>query len=264
LADNHKPETSADPSSISSNIKPSKSDSNYDLSLQHDSEEYSYHGARASGDGQYVLIFDPAKQHFVLHRIDSTFDMNLVDSPWEDAAALQSQYPQLAGSTSNSSSDIPERKPARTTKATPTAKTSKAPAAKAPKAAPPPKAELKRRKPVPAKKKAPVREPTPEDDSDDGLTIEYPDAPAAQQYQYQPTQSFQRDDSEEVSDEDAEGEEYEEEKNQDVDYLKLPSPGNNNAGGMSDEDIELDLEAELEQALKEEGGGDESSESEEE
>lgn len=268
MPDNHKPESSSDSSSTSLKLKASKSDSNYDLSLQDNSDKYSYHGARMSGDGQYVLIFDQAKQHFVLHRIDSTFDMNLVASPWEnDPSTLQSQYPQLAPPTTNSQADIPERKPAKATKATPSTKTTKAaPVPKVPKAAPPPKAEPKRRKSVQAKKKVPVREPTPEEDSDDGLTIEYPDAhvPQQQQYQYQATPSFQRDESEEVSDEDAEGEEYEEERNQDVDYLKLPSPSNNNAGGMSDEDIELDLEAELEQALKEEGGGDESSESEEE
>lgn len=250
---NHKPDISSDSSLSSIHLQPSGSDSaNYDLSFTDNSEEYSYHGVRTSAGGQYVLIFDPTKKHFVLHRIDSTFDMNLVSSPWEqDASELRSQYPQLE-SASNSQTSIPQRKSSKTKNITVA------------------KNETKRRKSIQAKKtKAPVREPTPEEEeSDDGLTIEYPDAPSSQQYQYQSTPVFQRNVSEDISDEDedAEGEEYEEERNQDVDLLKLPSPANNNAGGISDEDIELDLEAELEQALKEteEGGADESSESEEE
>jgi hypothetical protein len=210
---------------------------------------------RTSGDGQYVLIFDPAKQHFVLHRIDSTFDMNLVGAPWtQDESKLRSEYTQIETET------IPE---------------APAPQKKAPKgkkaAA---KAEPPRRKAEkPKKAKAPVREPTPEEeeeDSDDGFTIEYPDSAPPQHYN--PTPVFRREVSEEVSDEDedAEHELYqEEERNQDVDHLKLPSPANN-AGGMSDEDLELDLEAELEaefeEAFKESNGADadESSESEEE
>lgn len=235
-------------------LQPSDSDpATYDLSFTENSEEYEYHGFRTSGDGQYVLIFEPAKKHFVLHRIDSTFDMNLVSTPWEqDASALRSQYAQLKPTT-RAQSAAPQRKPSKSTKNTAAAKN-----------------DTQRRKSVQAKKtKPPVREPTPEEEeSDDGLTIEYPDAPSSQQYQYQSTPLFQRNVSEEISDEDedAEADEYEEERNQDVDLLKLPSPANNNAGGISDEDIELDLEAELEQALKEteEGGVDESSESEEE
>jgi len=226
-------------------LQPSDSDASYDLSLSESSDKYAYNGVRTSGDGKYVLIFDPVKKHFVLHRIDSTFNMNLVSSPREqDASTLQSQYPQLEPSTKPKSA-APQRKPAKATKNTPA-----------------PKVEPKRRKSVQAKKAKPppVREPSPEEeDSDDGLTIEYPDAPVTQSYQYQPTPIFQREVSEEISDEDAEGEDYESERNQDVDHLKLPSPANNNAGGLSDEDLEQDLEAELEQAL-----ANDSSESEEE
>lgn len=207
---------------------------------------------RTSGDGKYVLIFNPSKKHFVLHRIDSTFDMNLVRSPWEQKSSiLRSQYPQLEP-TAKPQSAAAQRRASKATKNAPVAKS-----------------DTKRRKSVQAKKsKPPVREPTPEDDSDDGLTVEYPGAPSSQPHQHQSAPNFQRNASEDMSDEDedAEGEEYEEERNQDVDLLKLPSPANNNAGGISDEDIELDLEAELEQALQEtaEGGADESSESEEE
>lgn len=204
---------------------------------------------RTSDDGQYVLIFDPVKKHFMLHRVDSTFDMNLVSAPWaQDASKIRSQYPQLDPEVKAQSSG-PQKKSAKASKKDPT------------------KAAVPRRKVEKAKKPKPppvIREPTPEapdeEDSDDGLTIEYPDAPA--NYQYKSTPLFERDPSEASGeDEDAEGEDDDEmEHNQDVDHLKLPSPANNNAGGMSDEDIELDLEAELEQALN----ADESSESEEE
>jgi hypothetical protein len=189
----------------------------------------------------------------VLHRVDSTFDMNLVSAPWaQDASTLRSQYTQLEPETKPTTS-APQRRPSKTSKNVAGSKT-----------------ETKRRKQEKLKKPKPppVREPTPEEeDSDDGLTVEYPDGPPAQQYHYQSTPIFQRNVSEEASDEDedADHESFEEERNQDVDHLQLPSPANN-VGGMSDEEIELDLEAELEQALKEtEGNGaDESSESEEE
>jgi hypothetical protein len=251
--DNHKPDASAESSPSSVNLKPADSDaSSYDLSLKDKSDKYSYNGVRTSGDGQYVLIFDPVKQHFVLHRVDSTFDMNLVSAPWtQDASALRSQHHQLE----------PEGKPQPPTLQRKASKGKKAAVAKT---------EVPRRKAEkPKKAKPPVREPTPEEeDSDDGLTIEYPDA-APPQHHYNPTPVFQRAVSEEVSDEDedAEHESYEEEEhNQDVDHLKLPSPANN-AGGLSDEDLELDLEKELEAEFEEafnKADADESDESEEE
>ncbi|TAQ86273.1 hypothetical protein B7494_g5382 [Chlorociboria aeruginascens] len=258
---NHKPDPSSDTLNNSLHLRPSTSDpSNFDLSLKDNSEEYSYTGARTTGDGQYVLIFDPAKKHFVLHRIDSTFDMNLTHAPWsDDTSALREQYPQLETTITS--------RPSTTQK-----KISKA----APKAVAAPKATIKRTKVEKAKKKPPPREPTPsEEDSDDGLTIEYPDAlshsnsqPFHSQNTYQSTPTFHRDVSEEISEEDsdAEHEVYEDEKNQDVDHLQLPSPArNNDAMSEEDMDMELDLEAELEQALKEtEERADESSESEEE
>jgi hypothetical protein len=244
LTDNHKASPSSDSSSVSSQLQPADSDpGRFDLSISDGSDEYVYNGVRVSGDGKYVLIFDPAKKHFVLHRIDSTFNMNMVSSPWEqDPATLRSQYTQLE-SGSKSQTEAPPKKVVK---------------AKNP---PAPKAEPKKRKAAPAKKpKAPVREPTPEEDSDDGLTIEYPDAPGTKSG-YKPASVFERHVSEDISDEDedAEGEDYESERNQDVDHLQLPSPANNNAGGISDEDLEQDLEAELEQAL-----ANDSSESEEE
>ena len=181
--------------------------------------------------------------------------MNLVKAPWEDdTSTLRSEYPQLDTSApAKPETQQPQRRISKSAKNATAAS-----------------AEPKRRKAAekPKKSKPPPREPTPEeeDESDDGLTIEYPDGPpSSQPYKFQSTPVFQRNVSEEVSDEDAEGEEYEDERNQDVDHLKLPSPANN-AGGMSDEDLEFDLEAELEEALKETAGtgAGESDESEEE
>jgi hypothetical protein len=251
VLDNHKPDLSSDASSTSTHLQPSDSSfTSYDLSFTDNSDKYTYNGVRTSGDGQYVLIFDPVKKHFVLHRVDSTFDMNLVSAPWDqNPLSLRSEYPQLE-SDSKQVASAPQRKPSKSAKNAAAAKLN----------------TKRQKQEKPKKPKPPVREPTPEEDSDDGLTVEYPDGPPAQKYQYQPTPVFRRNVSEEASDEDedAEHESFEEERNQDVDHLQLPSPANN-AAGMSDEEIELDLEAELEQALKEtENGVDESSESEEE
>jgi len=254
---NHKPDPSSD-STTSMHLEPSDSTS-YDLSFTDNSDRYSYHGARTSGDSQYVLIFDSVKKHFVLHRVDSTFDMNLVSAPWaQDASTLRSQYPQLETPHTKMPAQ-PQRKPSKTTK----------------KAATAAKAETQRKKVEKTEKtKKPKPPPSPEaeeeSEDDDVLTIEYPDAPSS--YPATSTPVVRRDPSEDVSEEDsdadAEGEDDDMERNQDVDHLKLPSPANNNAGGLSDEDMdmELDLEAELEQALKdtEGGGANESSESEEE
>jgi RNA polymerase II transcription elongation factor len=254
--DNHKPDSSPD-SSTSMRLVPSDSDPNsFDLAYRNNSDRYSYQGIRTSGDGKYVLIFDPLKKHFVLHRVDSTFEMNLVSAPWDkDRASLRKQYSQIATSQSNTTSAI---QPAK-----------RKPAAKAKAATVKVDPTKPRKKPEKATKpKPPPRAPTPEEEeeSDDGLEVEDPDGGSSQTYQYHPTPTFQRHDSEDAieEDSDAEGEEYEDERerNQDVDLLKLPSPANN-AGGLSeDEEMELDLEAELEQALA--NGGDDSSESEEE
>lgn len=245
LLDNHKPDAAASQSLSPMQLQASKSDpSSLDLSFSDDSGKYKYSGVRASGDGQYVLIFNPEKEHFVLHRIDATFDVNLVSAPWEkNASALRSQYSQLESGAK-------------------------------PRAEAPPR----RRKPTQVKKKPPVvHEPAPEEEeeSDDGLTIEYPDAPSARQYKPQPEpasppNASEDDDDEDEDDLEGEGEgELDEQRNQDVDHLTLLSPpaAHDHISGSAEEDMELDLEAELEQALKEtrEGAGDdESDESEEE
>ena len=256
MADNHKPDKYSDSSQSYVRLQPLDSDpSSFDLSLSDNSEAYSYLGSRRSDAGQYVLLFDAANKRFVLHQVDSTFDMNLVKAPWEDdASTLRSQYPQLETLTPTKPEAQPTQrrsfKSARSTKTT--------------------KAEIKRRKSTekPRKARPPPQEESPRDDEkfDDGFTIEYPDGPSSSQvYKSQSTPISRRYIAEDMSDEDHKGEESGDERNQDVDHLKLPSPANN-AGGISDEDLELDLEAELEEALKEPTGtgAGESDESEEE
>ncbi|QSZ36637.1 hypothetical protein DSL72_006518 [Monilinia vaccinii-corymbosi] len=260
---NHKPDPSAGASANSAQLKPSShsNSTHYDLSLSDNNEEYTYTGVRTSGDGQYVLTFDPVRKVLVLDRIDSTFDMNLTSAPWtDDAAQLQSQYEQLEPPAK---AIIEDPQPKVSQKKAPKPKATTATKAKA---APRAKAE-KAKKPKP-----PPREPTPEpeEESDDGLTVEYPDGQGAQQHYEYRAPVFQREPSEEISDEDEDMDNdgiYE--QNQDVDHLKLPSPVNNptvisDEEAMDMEDLEADLQAELEKDLMMNQEGDESDESEEE
>ncbi|KAF7929583.1 uncharacterized protein EAE98_003582 [Botrytis deweyae] len=257
---NHKPDASIGAPANSAQLKPSSnpSSANYDLSLSDNDDDYTYTGARTSGDGQFILTFDPVRKVLVLDRIDSTFDMNLTSAPWtDDAAQLQSQYEQLEPPTK---AIIEEPQPKAPQKKAPK---SKAPAATKAKPAPRAKAE-KAQKPKP-----PPREPTPEpeeeEDSDDGFTVEFPDGQSShQQYEYR-APIFQREPSEEISDEDEDADGDHDgiyEQNQDVDHLKLPSPVNN-PGVMGDQDVmdlEADLEAEMEKELLMQVESDESEE----
>ncbi|RAL65932.1 hypothetical protein DID88_005593 [Monilinia fructigena] len=100
--------------------------------------------------------------------------------------------------------------------------------------------------------------------------FEYPDGEVAQPHYEYRAPIFQREPSEEISDEDEDMDNdgiYE--QNQDVDHLKLPSPVNNptvisDEEAMDMEDLEADLQAELEKDLMMNQQGDESDESEEE
>lgn len=132
--------------------------------------------------------------------------------------------------------------------------------------------EVSRSKVEKSKKiKQPAREPTPEDDnSDDGLTIEYPggtcpkgglDTSLAPYYQRQMSESSEREENMAQA-----GDEF---LDQTQDESKIHSPVLNIAADMSEEDMEMALEAELEQELLKESAGQtmvecESDESEEE
>lgn len=233
---------------------------NYDLEVPADERTQTYNGVRITDDGQYVLIFNPEKQHFVLHRIDSTFDMNMVNAP---------AYPSLPPSTGT---QVGNKLTGKSAPATKKALAKKVAAPRAPKAAP-------KRAPAP-KKKAP-REPTPEpdEDSDDGgLIIEDPPPLPAPVNHYTSNRVVglrDREASEEMSDEDedAEGEDYDEElergdeRNRDVDVLRLGSPVGKDEEALAEEglgDYDEQMARELEAALEQDAYEGASSESEEE
>jgi len=264
LTDNHKPKLSSESVLSGHELKPTihGDAAQYDLSFSDGSGRYEYHGSRASDDRQYALVFDPVKKHFVLHQVDSTFDMNLVSTPWnQDTASLRETYPQIPTQPSpklRRKSSQPKSKTAQTSRAS---------------------ADTKRRKVEKLKKaKAPAKEPTPDaedEDSDDGLTIEYPGGAPPPRYQSHPSPLPFRREKEEASEEsDADGEDEEQddnERNMDVDILELPSPAANMGNSVAEDEEEEDeleqaLAAELEEALEKDTGprADESSESEEE
>jgi RNA polymerase II transcription elongation factor len=264
LPDNHKPTLPSETALSGHELKPAVHGdaAQYDLSFSDGSGKYEYQGIRNSGDGQYALVFDPVKKHFVLHQVDSTFDMNLTSTPWnQDPTSLRETYSQIQ----TQSSPKLRRKSSQTKpKTAQSSRTS---------------ADAKRRKVEKAKKaKSPPKEPTPDaedEDSDDGLTIEYPGGAPPPRYQSHPSPlPFRREQEEpsEESDADAEDEEHDDnERNMDVDILELPSPAANiRTSVVEDEEEEDELEqalaAELEEALEKHTGpkADESSESEEE
>lgn len=259
FADNHKPTESSNSSLKNTLLRPtSPSDSDtYDLSFADDSGKYDYQGSRNTGDGQYALIFDPVKKQFVLHQVDSSFNMNLTGVPWpHEPDSLRDTYEQL-----QTSSKL--RRKSASTQRTRAAKDN---------AAKENLTDIRRRKVEKPKKKPPPREPTPDaedEDSDDGLTIEYPGGKPPSRFGIRsspvPMRQVEEEPVSEESDADADFEEDDNGPNDDVDMLQLPSPVANAADDDMDDDLELDLEAELELELEKQTGGgqDESSESEE-
>lgn len=175
--------------------------------------------------------------------------MNVVSTPWDqDADSLRATYPHVQATTIEA--EAPKRR-----KAEPKSRAQPKPQAKS-QAKAPAKSQAKAQ---PKKAKAVQREPTPEDEeSDDGLKIEYPDGPPRRSNHSvpilrEPVHQEDRESSEEESDA------GEDERDRDVDVLRLPSPAHDL------DDNYLDIEAELTQALDlDVHGGDESSESEEE
>ncbi|KAB5562801.1 RNA polymerase II transcription elongation factor-domain-containing protein [Coniochaeta sp. 2T2.1] len=92
---NHKPDVS-DPNSTTARLKQSNKDGTFNLGIDDNGNRYTYNGVRTTKDGNYVLIFDPARQVFVLHRVDSLFHMNVTRTPGNtDVESLRKQFPQL-------------------------------------------------------------------------------------------------------------------------------------------------------------------------
>ncbi|KAI0118419.1 RNA polymerase II transcription elongation factor-domain-containing protein [Nemania sp. FL0031] len=244
---NHKPLLSTPTAPHQARIKPTDStnpSTSYDLSFQDDGGRYAYQGTRGHEENQYVLIFDPEKEVFVLHRVDSMFNMNLVRTPTNnDADDLRQEHTQLEA-----------HKPSRASKP--------ANAVTSNKSVKPKKPASKESRPLAAKKVEPPKPTQPakptkptkahndwEDESsdDDLLTIEDPGgaAPAPtrdfspgfinkprrfSEFVQQNGEEEEEEDDEDLGIEvealnDADGEEEEEEDDDDEpDNFKLPSP----------------------------------------
>jgi hypothetical protein len=201
--DNHRPTLSSDTAPNTARLKKSAKDDSYNLGFDDQGDKYQYNGVRTTDDGNYVLIFDPARKAFVLHRVDSTFHMNITRTPTDsNVESLRKQFPQLevktgktpklprkkadkaapgpssaTGSTKAKAEDAPKKKnkPVELTLPDLTLPTASAPK----KPAPPAEKEEKGKK---SKRAAlsPVESEEDDDDDDGGLTIEYPEGnPAA-------------------------------------------------------------------------------------
>lgn len=232
------------PSSNSCRLQPDEEDpAIFNLSCLNNPEKASYHGKRAVNENQFVLIFDAAKEHFVLHRLDSNFDMMNIIPPSDSHGTnvknqtntRQKRSIKGVNKTSDSTKEASRRKVEK-----------------------------------PKITKKPIREPTPEEESDDGLTIEYPGGQMHDQpkiysspnptYHREIRESCERDDI--LPDDDVF-------LNLNLENSRQSSPSRAPPAEMSDEDIEMALEAELEQELLKESAGqtiddNESDESEEE
>lgn len=267
LTDNHKPPI-ATAEKNPARLKPSVSGdkSSYDLNfLDKDGRtDYAYAGSRNTEGGQYVLYFDPAREAFILDRIDSTLNMNITRTPNNsDPASLRRQYSQLDSTgrpSQSSSASEPSSKPQQPRpKAKPRPKSpprkKEPPARKSetkakPKAAPPavpqplalPQVQQSQPKP-PKPRSRPIEEEEEDDDDDDdgGLLVEYPGVePRSQKRDFSPAFPSVRRfdefmDQRESEADDADGESEEE---GDGDF-KLPSPVNPQAAyarQMEDDD----------------------------
>ncbi|KAI1779393.1 RNA polymerase II transcription elongation factor-domain-containing protein [Hypoxylon cercidicola] len=235
---NHKPSLSSSTAPAQARIKPSssKKGASYDLSFQDDGGRYQYKGTRGAEENQYVMIFDAAREVFVIHKVDSMFNMNLVQTPSNDnAGSLRQEFPQLEAHSSSSVKATGKQSAKVKTEEKKTAAKPRKPAPKS-KAPEKPSAVIPDKKPLPkpttaAKKQRPAAAESDEESSDDdlGLTIENPSGPAANVSQgYSPhlfgirpfSDLLQQNEEEEQDD--ADGEEDED----DFEHFKLPSPIN--------------------------------------
>ncbi|KAK8064716.1 hypothetical protein PG994_007354 [Apiospora phragmitis] len=235
---NHKPDTNPTLSKLKV-AGPSK----YDLSYN-DNGMYKYQGSRSGDGGQYVLIFDPSREAFVLHKVDSLFTMNLTQTPTNNSAAkLRQEFPHLEkpAKVSSGNINIPiHEKPKETKGPATTAKGAKdsntAPAKgkqkkEIPAAEPKPAAKAAAAAPAPAPKKTTPQSDDEEDSDDDdgGLVLEFPggEEPSRDFSPAFPPRRFSEFVANgEEDDEDADGEEEEEDDMSEEEHFKLPSPMN--------------------------------------
>ncbi|KAI1397685.1 RNA polymerase II transcription elongation factor-domain-containing protein [Hypoxylon fuscum] len=264
---NHKPSLSSPTAPAQARLKSSstKKGVSYDLSFQDDGGRYQYKGTRGTEDSQFVLLFDAAREVFVLHKVDSMFNMNLVQTPSnDDPDSLRKEFTQLESHKSSGGAKAASRQSAKANNE------DKKTTAKSRKPAPKPKAEEKQSQVVPEKKPPPKPTNTKatkkqraasaeseEDSSDDdlGITIENPGGAAPNVsrdfspnlFGIRPFSDFVQQNEEEEED-DADGEEDDD----DYEHFKLPSPINRQEPERSapqqlpqpDEDEEEDEEME--------------------
>ncbi|CAK7223113.1 hypothetical protein SBRCBS47491_005091 [Sporothrix bragantina] len=76
-------------------------DGEFDVTFRDNSGgRYVYAGTRVSKGSKYVLIFDSKMRRFILHRLDSLFIMNMVDTPTNhDTAVLKKKHPYINETT---------------------------------------------------------------------------------------------------------------------------------------------------------------------
>ncbi|KAI1654654.1 RNA polymerase II transcription elongation factor-domain-containing protein [Daldinia decipiens] len=246
---NHKPSLSSSTAPAQARIKSTsassskKGASTYDLAFQDDGGRYQYKGTRGVEDNQYVLIFDPAREVFVLHKVDSMFNMNLVKTPSnDDPESLRQEFPHLDAHSAASSAKAtgPARQPAKGRKE------EKKTAAKPRKPASKPKAEDKPVLAMPEKKSPPkpittskprrTSDDSEEESSDDdlGLTIENPggEAPRVNQH-YSPNlfgirrfSDLMNEGEDEKNNEEYDDADGEEDDDEPIEHFVLPSPIN--------------------------------------
>lgn len=196
IVDNHRPALSSDIAPNSAEIKPSSSsDTSFDLSFYENGGKYAFNGTRSTKENQYVLLFDPERKAFVLHRMDSTFNMNVTRTPTNnDADDLREKYPHIDSATKASTAEKKGTKAPTAGKAKENNKKSaaannssskKKDASAAPKKAqqpqpaesqPKPSSQAEKDKKQKQRNRSPVESEDEEDDDDGGgLLVEYPD-----------------------------------------------------------------------------------------
>ncbi|KAK3941947.1 RNA polymerase II transcription elongation factor-domain-containing protein [Diplogelasinospora grovesii] len=109
---NHKPALSSDAAPSTARLKKSAKDGSYNLGFEDHGDKYQYNGTRSTEDGKYVLILDPVRKAFVLHRVDSMFHMNVTRTPTNSSVeSLRKQFPHLeVKNTSNSGGGSKQQK----------------------------------------------------------------------------------------------------------------------------------------------------------
>ncbi|ROW10605.1 hypothetical protein VMCG_01600 [Cytospora schulzeri] len=202
IVDNHRPTLSSDIAPNSAEIKPSSSsDTSFDLSFYENGGKYAFNGTRSTKENQYVLLFDPERKAFVLHRMDSMFNMNVTRTPTNnDADDLREKHPHIdsatkasttdkkgarapaagkakennkKGGAANSSSNSKKKDTSASQK-----KTQSQPAPAEPEPKPKPttsSSQADKDKKQKQRNRSPVESDEDDDDDDGGLLVEYPD-----------------------------------------------------------------------------------------